>query len=166
MPQKKPAPRPSPQDYNSVVDAAELLDVKLIKSSFDLQPHFFAAEDQDLDFRYTCDLERSSYDAESKVLLGQIALEAGSKVGRKWVLRVRSTYVVAYSISGEPPEDAATGYLERVARFTAYPYFRAHFASLCSDAGAKVPPLPVLKGNVPTRILGDAAPEAAKLNAP
>lgn len=158
MSDKEPAPTVDPQDYNRVVDAAELVDVKLVKSSFDLQPAFFAASDE-VAFRYGCDLERSTYDQESNFLVGEIAVEAGCKLGRRWVLKVRSTYVVAFSVAGKPPVEAAKTYLERVGRFTAYPYFRAHFAALCSAAGAEVPPLPVLKGNLPRRIFERVTPK-------
>lgn len=87
-------------------------------------------------------------------LIAEVALAAGCKQGRKWVLRGRSTYLVAYTVEGRPTVQAAEEYLNKVARFTAYPYFRAHFAGLCSQAGAQMPPLPVMKGNIPRKIGG------------
>lgn len=151
-------------EYNNIVDAAELLDVKLIKSDFSVHPNFFVGGDHGSDFRYACDLISSHYDQATQRLIGEVALEAGSRSGRRWALRARAVYLVAYSVSGDPAEEAAFAYLERVGRFTAYPYFRSFFAGVCADAGAIVPPLPVLKGNLPRRISGAELP-AGELSA-
>jgi len=138
-------------DYNKLVASAELIDVKLIKSEFEVHGSFFSSDEAARGLRYACEVAKAVY--EGDVLLGEIHMLAGCKAGRKWSLKARAAYLVAFHVSGGAPKEAAEYYVEKVARFSAYPYFRAHFAALCQGAGAEVPPLPVLKGNVPKNIL-------------
>jgi hypothetical protein len=139
-----------PADYNKLVASAELIDVKLIKTDFEVHSEFFAVDPDARSHRYNCEVGKVL--VQDDMLLGEIQMLAGCKIGRKWGLRAKATYLVAYVLNGDAPKQAATHYLEKVARFSAYPYFRAHFAALCQGAGAEVPPLPVLRGNVPTKI--------------
>lgn len=139
-----------PADYNKLVASAELIDVKLIKTDFEVHGEFFSTDPDNHAHRYNCEVGRVF--AQDDMLLGEIQMLAGCKIGRKWGLKARATYLVAYVVNGDAPKQAAARYLEKVARFSAYPYFRAHFAALCQGAGAEVPPLPVLRGNVPTKI--------------
>ena len=54
-------------------------------------------------------------------------------------------YLVANTVSGSPTEEAALSFVRRVAGFAAYPYFRSHFAEVCSQSGIVLPPLPIMK---------------------
>jgi hypothetical protein len=152
MVEKEKPQRPTAEEYNALVNSAELMDIKLIKSDFDVQPIFFSTEDDKKSYRYDCELARSFHREGGDYIFAEVALEAGCKVGRKWLLRSKSTYLVAYALDRPTSEAAALEYLKKVARFTAFPYFRAHFAEQCSQAGAVVQPLPVLKGNIPKKV--------------
>jgi hypothetical protein len=154
----KPRKKLSADAYNAVVDTAELLDVKMIKSSFDVQPAFFGEPEDSLELRFDCDLAHSTFDSESKRLIAIFQCEAGAKKSRSWLLRAKFSYLVAYAVSGEPTPESAQAYMARVGRFTCYPYFRAHFASLCGQAGASMPPLPVLRDTPLPRTIGVSEP--------
>lgn len=149
---KESSPAIAPGDYNAVVTGADLLDVKLIGSTFSVEPQFFSEDRDSKNFSFGCEIATGYYLEEDRKLIGTFLLEAGSKTGRKWVLRAKSTYVVVFDVEGSPSEEAALSYLRRIGKFVCYPYFRAHFAGLCSGAGAEMPPLPVMRGNVPRKI--------------
>jgi hypothetical protein len=151
-------------DYNAVVQIADLIDIKLIHTTFDVVPALFLSEKDQHKFGYGCEFEHGYYRGEDNVLIGTFKLEAGSKQGRRWLLRAKSTYLVMFDVEGNPSEEAALSYLSRIGKFACYPYFRSHFAALCSNAGAEMPPLPVMRGNLPKKI-PPADVEQGKLSA-
>lgn len=161
MTKKKPVtvPDTTPQAYNEVVDLANLIDIKLISSEFKASPVYYNSDAEELRRLYGCDQVSGAFDGASKFLIGMFSFEAGAKYKRKWALQVKSTYLIVFSIEGEPEEGAALNYLSRVGKFACYPYFRGHYAELCSAAGAEAPPLPVMRGNVPRKILKDVQGE-------
>jgi preprotein translocase subunit SecB len=140
----------SPEVYGDIVERAHLVDVKLTDSNFTIRPQFFGANEEELRYSYDCDL--TSRHVNNDLLMGMFVLATTVKYSRKIVLKSRANYLIVFRIDGKPNEDAALLYLERVGAFGCWPYFRSHFANLCSDAGAVVPPLPIMKGNLPTKI--------------
>lgn len=143
---------PTPDEYNDMVAQAELIDIKLIKSDFNVEPGFFALEDEENALRYSCELDVSLDGENTSTLMGFYACEAGVKHSRKWLLKVKATYLVVYYVNGSATEAAKSAFLERVGRFACFPYFRGHVAHLATSAGAELAPLPVLKGNLPRAV--------------
>lgn len=141
----KQAPQVPPAEYRSAVDAAYLRNVRLVKSEFFIEPEGVVRDRSNWRQLYEFAFSSAEFDATRKILSSWIAAEAVCKVGRKRVVFLRCQYLVAYSVEGAPTEEAAVMFAARVAPFTAYPYFRAHFAEVCSQAGLNLPPLPVMK---------------------
>ena len=74
-----------------------------------------------------------------------ISAEANCVKKRKKIISVKCRYLVVYEVDGAPDDLIIQAFSRRVARFAAYPYFRAHFAELVSQAGVYIPPLPIIK---------------------
>lgn len=149
MAEKKPIPA---EEYNAVVETAHLLDVKMIASEFSVRAPFFSEEKEGVRFVYGCEAGTQHYNAEDGRLLGMFHVEAGAKKSRKFLLKAKATYVIAFAVEGKPTQEGALAYLSRVGSFGCWPYFRAHFATLCASAGAEAPPLPIMTGNLPTKM--------------
>lgn len=143
------------EEYNDAVGAAQLLDVKMIASEFDIRAPYFSHERANLRFAYGCEPGAQHYSADDGKLVGTFHVEAGAKQSRKFLLKARATYVVAFVVEGRPTEVGALAYLRRVGAFACWPYFRSHFATLCGAAGADAPTLPVMTGNLPVEIKAD-----------
>ncbi|MBO9710470.1 MAG: hypothetical protein J7521_19890 [Caulobacter sp.] len=152
MPKEEIVSDVAPGEYNAVVTGADLIDVKLISSTFNVEPVFFSQDKGKMNLSFGCEVATQFYLRDERKIIGTFLMEAGSKIGRKWVLRAKSTYLVVFDVEGDPSEEGALSYLRRIGKFVCYPYFRAHFAELCSGAGAEMPPLPVMRGNVPRKI--------------
>lgn len=145
---KKPIPV---EDYHAVLAAAYLLDVKLIRSDFSVEAEFFSSSKDDHRFVFGCEQAAYHFGGDNR-LIGTFNVEAGIKKSRRFLLRSKAVYLIAFAIEGEVSEDAALAYLGRVGAFGCWPYYRAHFAELCSSAGVDVAPLPVMRGSLPTQI--------------
>jgi len=152
MAKKVQIAKASPDAYNAVVDIAELLDVKLIKTDFEIRASYFSTDQEKLKFVYKCDLVAKHFSPDDGRLIGTFEVEAGAKYSRQFLLRSRAHYVIAFEILGAPEENAALTYLSRVGAFGIWPYFRSHFAHLCGSAGAEAPPLPIMRGNLPKKV--------------
>lgn len=139
-------------DYNAVVNSAHLLDVKMISSEFSIKAPFFSEDRDDIRFVYGCELGAQHFNLEDGRLIGTFFVEAGAKKSRKFLLKAKATYLIAFAIEGAPTEESALAYLKRVGSFGCWPYFRSHFATLCASAGAEAPPLPIMTGNLPTKM--------------
>ncbi|MGZ8362879.1 MAG: hypothetical protein ACXW3D_03370 [Caulobacteraceae bacterium] len=134
----------SPEAYSEVVDSARMRNIRLIKSDFLMDPEgMYPGSEWKSGFG--CDVTETTFDLERGLLTGMIVGEAFCKIGRRKVVSLRCHYLVAYDISGTPDEAAALSFVARVGNFAAYPYFRAHFAELTTQAGLMLPPLPILK---------------------
>jgi hypothetical protein len=131
--------------YSAAVDAAQLGQIRLVKSEFRIEPESLdggrGGTKNSFGFQFTS----SAYDAEKSIATAFFSGSVEIKSGRKRVLSLKCAYVVAYHIFGEPSEEAVKQFVERVGKFAAYPYFRSHFADVASQAGLIMPPLPVLK---------------------
>ncbi|MEJ8404097.1 hypothetical protein WKI27_01905 [Brevundimonas vesicularis] len=149
MASKPPIPA---EDFNAVVEAAHLLDIKLISSEFSIQASFFGEPRDNIRFAYGCEPGAHHFNAEDGRLIGTFFVEAGAKKSRKFLMKAKATYLIAFSVEGNPTEDSALAYLRKIGAFGCWPYFRSHFAALCANAGAEAPPLPIMTGNLPTKI--------------
>lgn len=133
------------ENYNKVVDNAELVAVQLLVSNFNVSPDFFRAEEKN--FSYSIEIVDVDYKSKEKAgiafLLANVKISANANT--EDILLFKTKYVVLYNIEKRCDKNAVFAFLQRVAPFTCYPYFRALFASMCGAAGVQVPPLPVHK---------------------
>jgi len=143
-PAPTPAPAVEPAAYNALVSSARLRDLRLVKSEFNLDPEGLEP-DPTWKQVHSCELQQSHYDAENSLLVAWISAEANCLKKRKKILSVKCRYLVVYEVEGTPDDLIIQAFSKRVARFAAYPYFRAHFAELVSQAGVSIPPLPIIK---------------------
>lgn len=145
--QSKPAAprRASPSEYSDAVSAAEMVSIRLIKSEFAVEPEGLGHDRSAWKRSYDCQVTRVSFDRTRRLLTGIVSADAVCKLGRRRLISLKSSYLLVYSVEGEPTDAAAESFVQRVGAFAAYPYFRAHFSDACSQAGVTLPPLPVLK---------------------
>jgi len=146
--QRVPAKRikaPEVEAYDKVVETASLRELKLVSSSFDVKPEAHSENFPTWRPTYDCTLSSNYFVEELGLIFGSVKAEVRCKHGRASILTLKSQYVILYKVDGKPEEAAALKFMQRVARFSVYPYFRAHFAELCSQAGLNVPPLPILR---------------------
>lgn len=134
----------TPAAYNTLVASARLRDIKLVTSNFVLDPDGLSDQPSWKQLQ-TCEIEQSYYDEARKLLIAWVSANASCTKDDKVVVAAQCKYVVIYSVDGDPEEVAVTAFAKRVARFAVYPYFRAHFAGITSQAGLFLPPLPIIK---------------------
>lgn len=147
MPKLKSKPAAAeinPAHYNDVVARAKLQAIRLLSSEFDVQPLAYEPNDQGPEFEIAHNLIAHSYDRERNQLSGLLGFEAQQTRDGNAVLSVAAEYLVDYLLNTECEEDAAELFVERLAPFAAYPYFRSLFSQLTSQAGLLTPPLPIL----------------------
>lgn len=135
----------SASQYSEAVDAAEIIDIRLIKSEFVVEPEGLSRERSQWKQSYDFQVRDVAFDGTRNLLNGLVVGDAVCKVGRKRIIGLKCRYLVAYVVSGSPTEAAAIAFVRRVAAFAAYPYFRSHFADVCSQSGIVLPPLPIMK---------------------
>lgn len=130
--------------YNAAVAAAGLQAVQLQSMSFKVEPEFFGDRTQR---RLSVDIEheRNDVDSAQGLAFAFVNILVTAKRGRKNTLACKAGYLVIYdNLKGCDP-DAVRLFLDRVAPFACYPYFRSLFATLDWAAGTMLPPLPVHK---------------------
>ncbi|WP_304280173.1 hypothetical protein [Caulobacter segnis] len=144
--------------YANVVGAAEIDFVRLVKSEFEASPEAAARDQSKWKREFLFELVDHLYNRDLGRLHGFIQADAFCKLGRKKIISVKCRYIVSYRISGQPDNDAAFAFVQRMGKFSAYPYFRSHFSHVTSEAGLMLPPLPIMKDH-PQRVW--AAPTEA-----
>lgn len=131
-------------EYNKVVRHADLQSVQLLNVSFEVDAAFFSDRaNRKLDVK----IEHSSneFTASKGAALAFVNLAVSVRRSRKRTLACKAKYVVAYENLAGCSEEAVATFLDRVAPFACYPYFRSLFASLDWAAGTALPPLPIHK---------------------
>lgn len=135
----------SPEAYNEVVAKAQIVDLRLVSSSLEVQPKGLDGNRKGWAMSVGDELSEWALEKESGRLWGRVAFRASCRDGDETPIEVRGEYLVGYSIDGDADRLAARTFLKRVARFACYPYFRTLFASLTGQANLVFSPLPVLK---------------------
>ncbi|MBN9335791.1 hypothetical protein [Devosia sp.] len=130
--------------YNAVVRDADLQAVQLLNISFEVEPAFFGDKaKRKLDVKI--ELGQSDFDQEKGAVVAAVKLVVSVKKSRTTALHSKAEYLVVYeNLAGHNPA-AVKQFVDRVAPFACYPYFRSVFATLDWAAGTKLPPLPVHK---------------------
>jgi len=118
--------------YEAVDRSARLREVRLINSAYSARvTSFMAAELGDgmnLKQSYSGAPSGQSFVPERGMVLGSYIWTAEVRAGRTKAMKLSAEYMVAYSGLKDAPEEYVTLYFKKLARFTTYPYFRAHFA--------------------------------------
>lgn len=133
-----------PQTYNSLVARAHLRTIRMTASKFDMKPEALDLDPDAWQNNVGAGILERFLEAESGSLYGVFGFEVICRHARKKVLSVSATYLISYRIQGECDEAACELFVERVGKLACYPYFRALVASLTSQAGLVMRPLPVL----------------------
>lgn len=132
------------QAYNAVVRDADLKAVQLLNISFGVEPAFFV-EKSKRKFDVKIELGQSDYDPDKGAVVAAVKLVVSVKKSRLNALQCKAEYIVVYENLVGRKEEAVRQFVDRVAPFACYPYFRSVFATLDWAAGTKLPPLPVHK---------------------
>ncbi len=135
----------SEEAYSATVDSAQLRNIRLIMSDFNVEPESLGTDRRAWKFAFGCELTDCAFDPERKVINGLVTGSVDIRLGRKKIVSLKCNYIAAYDVVGEPEAGAAKMFAERVGKFAVYPYFRAQFAELTAQAGLNLAPLPVLK---------------------
>lgn len=141
---RAPVAKVDPKAYNELVAHARLQGLRLTGTKFDLRPHALVDDRDRWAYRITDALRDWHLDQEELLLRGQYAYTAECVEGRRKPVALSATYLVTYSLSAACEDDAAQAFLQRVGRFSCYPYFRALFGILTEQSGLQLPPLPVI----------------------
>jgi hypothetical protein len=131
-------------EYNALVNSATLQEIRLVESQFSMAPESIA-DPKLWKLMQSCEITESHYDADDKVLFAWVSAQASCTYKRKRVVSAKCEYLVIYNVDGDPEDVEVDIFAKRVARFAAYPYFRAHFAEVTSQAGLTLAPLPIIK---------------------
>jgi hypothetical protein len=129
--------------YNALVARASLRNIRLVSCKLDLKEDALGIPTALWRRRLNENIETFS-DLELSQLYGMFRFELACSHGRKRMLIVTGTYLVAFTVDGESHKAAGELFVERVGRIAAYPYFRGLVAQLVSDAGITLPPLPII----------------------
>ncbi|PZQ86638.1 MAG: hypothetical protein DI534_16390 [Leifsonia xyli] len=156
-------------NYNRVVSHATIRDIRLVGSDFTLKPEAAEATDRAWNYSLSDQLEDWSCDNAKGTLSGLYTYKASCVEGRRKLITATGRYLSTYRLSDLCDEEAGRNFLARVGRFSAYPYFRALFATLTQQSGIMLPPLPVISDgprwvNSPDavrKLASDDAPDGA-----
>lgn len=138
--------------YEGVARKARVREVRLVESAYSAKvSSFLAADHRDgVEFKqsYLGEPAHYTFSPEKGVLAGTYHWKAEVKVGRQKVLKISTEYLILYSNLKDEPEEYVRLYFNKLARFTSYPYFRAHFAMNAASSGLMLAPLPSLVDRV------------------
>lgn len=144
------APKPAKKEpskteqYNKVVEQAALGDIQLTSLKFDVKPDFFSS-DEKRKLRYDVTLQATEFEPSVGLAVASLTLSVIGTAGKKKALNCSADYAVVYGNLKDCDSEAVDAFLDRVAKFACFPYFRSLFSSLDWSAGLQLPPLPVLK---------------------
>lgn len=135
------------EEYARTARNARLQEVRLVNNTYKVKPALFLqAENDDLPTRqgFSGAMDGHHVEIEQGIVIGNYSWEAEVKIERKQAMSIKATYMVLYSGLEECKPDYVRLYFQKLARFTTYPFFRAHFAVLTSASCLNLPPLPSL----------------------
>lgn len=129
----------------AVVSSATLQEVRLVSSSFDIKPEYFADEDQNLSLSFDGQMASVQYKQGVGIAAGSFLWSAYVKKGNKQLCKVKSQYMVVYTVNENSDDGAVHKFIKSIGRFAIFPYFRALVAQYSAASSANLPVLPVLK---------------------
>jgi hypothetical protein len=128
-------------EYNAVTTGARLEGINLLYNSFTIDPDCLVSQRQ-WKWSYGRKVLSCHYSEEEQTVAAIFQYHVIAKHGRKKALKCVADYGVFYHTPDDATQEAAVGFCHNVGTFAAYPYFRALFAQLVSEAGISVSPLP------------------------
>ncbi|MEP9358086.1 hypothetical protein [Sphingomonas sp. KR3-1] len=136
-------PTTDAKTYNAMIGRTTLRGILMTESRFDMKPQALAITHTNLKREVRSHVDEVVVTPEG-VLHGFIRFEMSSRQKRQRMIHVSAKYFVSYLVEGGCAQDTAELFIDRVGRLAAYPYFRALTASLVAQAGAQIPPLPIV----------------------
>lgn len=132
--------------YDDAVEKADLRDIRLVSADYTSLPDIALPPHDSWKFGYNCEVEGVGYDEEAGLISAWVGAAAFCKAGRKKILNVKARYLIVWSVTHSVEQETVEKFATLLGPFAVYPYFRAHFAEITSQAGLLVPPLPIMKG--------------------
>jgi hypothetical protein len=147
----------SKTEYNEAVAQAELIDLRLIASSWSIDLSLLDEIDR-LEKRIDQSIVgEPHFDAENGMLMGQVTCKLfipvhgtpeesdneGASEESNSVVACNSTYVVVFRVPETLSLGDARRFFASTSSFAVWPYFRTHVANLASQSRVELPPLPL-----------------------
>jgi hypothetical protein len=160
MPRKElKAPRDprkvNPGTYNDVVGRTDMLGIRLLENRFEIKPEAVELDPSVWRKAVNFEVAETVVVPETGRLYGMLQFELVCRHARKRIVYLSARYLVSYHVQGACTQEDGETFVGRVGRVAAYPYFRSLVASLISEAGLQMPPLPVM--SLAPRSLASAA---------
>lgn len=135
--------------YNDIARSAKLIDVRLVESSFSINPEVVQDDASETQAAYSFggDCGGSSLSA-SGLCIGVYDWWSEIRRGRKKPLKATCKYVVAYENLRGKDERHVEVFFRKIAKFASFPYFRVHVAMHVAAAGLTLPPLPSITDRI------------------
>jgi hypothetical protein len=147
----------SKNEYNEAVARAELIDLRLIGSSWSIDLSLLDEIEQlekQIDQAIVGD---PHFDKENGMLMGQVMCQLsipsnGAEKGSEndeseeeldKVVACNATYVVVFRVPQTLSINDATKFFASTSSFAVWPYFRTHVANLAAESRIELPPLPL-----------------------
>lgn len=130
-------------EYNDVAMAAQLHEIRLLKSGFVVEPDFYSVQDE-TQLSFGREVLSCSFEPDEGIVAAIFKYHVFAKHGRSKPMKCEAEYVVIYGVPGSASEEAARGFCRNVGAFAAYPYFRTLVSQLTWGAGIALPPLPAI----------------------
>ncbi|MCB2114450.1 MAG: hypothetical protein R3C42_05975 [Parvularculaceae bacterium] len=135
-----------PVEYNRLIDAAELQDIRLVSSNFFVEPEYYDPNNaENRVFGIEDSITEPEFDDESNALFAAFEFIVKVQIEEKLLLSCTASYVVGFRIEGQFDLDLMKYFARRIGRNATYPYFRDHAAQLSWASGAQLPILPIMK---------------------
>lgn len=128
-------------EYNAVATGTKLEGINLLASRFEIDPDCIMNQNQ-WKLSHGRKVLSCHFSEENHSAAAILQYVVTAKYGRKKALQCVADYGVFYHTPDGATQEAAFGFCRNVGTFAAYPYFRALFAQLVSEAGLRLPPLP------------------------
>lgn len=130
-------------EYNKVARGAELEGIILMNSSFDVKAECIS-DQRDWKLSHGRKILSCQFNEEERSVAAVLEYNVTARLGRKRALRCVTQYAVFYETPAGATKAGAIGFCRNVGTFAAYPYFRALFSRLSSEANLRLPPLPAI----------------------
>ena len=146
-------------EYSKAVDDAQLVNIRLVSGSFKVSPSFRSSS-PDVERFFEQKTSAPKYNAENRALIGMVSCrcwmrpKASSEATTpsdpngeepEDLLSIDAEYVLAFRIEGEHDAQMLNTFFKKLAPLSAWPYFRTHVATVASEGGLDIPPLPIKK---------------------
>lgn len=126
--------------YNKTVAAANLRTIRLVGATFKVAPV------NGLRLNHPVWLApRQSFERAKGLLVSihewKVLIDAGNSMAAD----ISTSFLLSYDNLPDEDEEIVIRLVDRIGKFTTYPYFRSHVANMLSMAGVSSPPLELLK---------------------